>query len=240
MKLKFNCILAACLSVAFSYSLAQTTAPLEGPVPEDNTPKPFYYPPEFATPDFTFDGPIGYEVHLGTYTVRLGQTRLSSVTGVLGGELHHLPDRTDYLCYSAPLEVQKKPVQPKRGKAQEPVEELPPIIGQNIWLVVGERGRITEARIDTVREGAALCPKLDYPFNNFSIGPLKLGLTEKQVRDLKLPTPSYIPDQGGWAFWFSRKALFTQVVGVELFGVQIDADGDITRMISFHTKLKEE
>lgn len=70
------------------------------------------------------------------------------MTKAFGGSLHHLPDRTDYLCYSAPIQETPKP---KKKAKKKPVEdEVPPpeVIGQNIWFIIGERGEVTEAKAE--------------------------------------------------------------------------------------------
>ena len=85
--------LGACVS-----AFAQTTSPLPGPFPADPTPKPFDYPQGLSTPQFTLEQNPASVIQFGDFPIVLGVTPLSVVTKAFGGSLHHLPDRTDYLC----------------------------------------------------------------------------------------------------------------------------------------------
>ena len=114
----------------------------------------------------------------------LGVTPLSVVTRAFGGSLHHLPDRTDYLCYSAPIQETPKP---KKKAKKKPVEdEVPPpeVIGQNIWFIIGERGEVTEAKAEAVTTEGELCPALPEAFSNVAFGPFRIGINLKP-REIK-------------------------------------------------------
>ena len=106
--------LGACVS-----AFAQTTSPLPGPFPADPTPKPFDYPQGLSTPQFTLEQNPASVIQFGDFPIVLGVTPLSVVTKAFGGSLHHLPDRTDYLCYSAPIQETPKP---KKKAKKKPVE----------------------------------------------------------------------------------------------------------------------
>ena len=117
--------LGACVS-----AFAQTTSPLPGPFPADPTPKPFDYPEGLSTPQFTLEQNPASVIQFGDFPIVLGVTPLSVVTKAFGGSLHHLPDRTDYLCYSAPIQETPKPKKKVKKKPAE--DEVPPpeVIGQ--------------------------------------------------------------------------------------------------------------
>ena len=118
----------------------------------------------------------------------LGVTPLSVVTKAFGGSLHHLPDRTDYLCYSAPIQETPKPK--KKAKKKPAEDEVPPpeVIGQNIWFIIGERGEVTEAKAEAVTTDGELCPALPGAFSNVSFGPFRIGvnLKPKEIKKLEI------------------------------------------------------
>ena len=88
-------------------------------VSADPTPKPFDYPEGLSTPQFTLEQNPASVIQFGDFPIVLGVTPLSVVTKAFGGSLHHLPDRTDYLCYSAPIQETPKP---KKKAKKKPVE----------------------------------------------------------------------------------------------------------------------
>lgn len=186
-------------------AFAQTTSPLPGPFPEDPTPKPFAYPEGLTSPEFTLEQNPASVIYFGDFPIELGVTPLSVVTKAFGGELHHLPDRSDFLCYSAPIQPGKKvKVKPKK-KSSEPEIEEPPVIGQNIWFMIGPRGEVSEARGQAVREGAALCPALPEEYSNVAFGPFRIGvaLSPKELKKAQVPEPSVVSEDSPWRYWFS-------------------------------------
>ncbi|WP_289185176.1 hypothetical protein [uncultured Parasutterella sp.] len=104
MKFATFALAASLIAGSAAACFAQTTSPLPAPYPQDNTPRPFNYPEGLNSPTFTLEENPAAVINFGDFPVILDQTPLSVVTKVFGGELHHLPDRTDYLCYSAPLQ----------------------------------------------------------------------------------------------------------------------------------------
>lgn len=132
---------------ACACAFAQTTSPLPGPFPADPTPKPFDYPEGLSTPQFTLEQNPASVIQFGDFPIVLGVTPLSVVTKAFGGSLHHLPDRTDYLCYSAPIQETPKP---KKKAKKKPVEdEVPPpeVIGQNICSSSVSAERLPKLRL---------------------------------------------------------------------------------------------
>ena len=121
-------------------------------------------PQGLSTPQFTLEQNPASVIQFGDFPIVLGVTPLSVVTKAFGGSLHHLPDRTDYLCYSAPIQETPKP---KKKAKKKPVEdEVPPpeVIGQNIWFIIGERGEVSEAKAEAVTTEGELCPALPEAF----------------------------------------------------------------------------
>lgn len=201
---KLSLFIAALGCGAAVFAFAQTTSPLPGPFPEDPTPKPFPYPEGLTAPQFTLEENPASVVSFGDFPIQLGVTPLSVITKAFGGELHHLPDRSDYLCYSAPLQPSKKP-KSRTQKNVEPAEQEPAPIGQNIWFMIGPKGEISEARAQVVREGSELCPALPEEYSNVAFGPFRIGvpLSAQELKKAQVPEPSVVSEDTPWRYWFS-------------------------------------
>lgn len=253
------------------YVNAQVVSPLNEPIELEPVVQPFEYPDIFSSPQFTLEQAVSNELLLGTYTVRLGKTRLSQVTSLMGGELYHLPNRRDFLCYSAPLAEKKLSSSEKKARAklkiklrepqegsnqssreldtaldkitptQEPKEESESAdpTHQNIWLFIGKRGEINEARLQEVPPGGLLCTPLPPPFDEVSFGPFKIGQTPREQRSLKLPPVSEKNEESQWFAWFSESDPEDQIITFDLLGIHLNELGDIERIIALEAYAKE-
>ena len=220
--------LGACVS-----AFAQTTSPLPGPFPADPTPKPFDYPQGLSTPQFTLEQNPASVIQFGDFPIVLGVTPLSVVTRAFGGSLHHLPDRTDYLCYSAPIQETPKPK--KKAKKKPAEDEVPPpeVIGQDIWFIIGERGEVTEAKAEAVTTEGELCPALPEAFSNVSFGPFRIGvnLKPREIKKLEIPEPSVAEEDSPWRYWFATNKE-SHPIHYGFFAVETDPEFGPKKMIS--------
>ena len=206
--------LGACVS-----AFAQTTSPLPGP---------FDYPQGLSTPQFTLEQNPASVIQFGDFPIVLGVTPLSVVTRAFGGSLHHLPDRTDYLCYSAPIQETPKPK--KKAKKKPAEDEVPPpeVIGQNIWFIIGERGEVTEAKAEAVTTEGELCPALPEAFSNVSFGPFRIGVNLK---------PREAEEDSPWRYWFATNKE-SHPIHYGFFAVETDPEFGPKKMISTELEFK--
>lgn len=226
---------------ASSFCFAQTTSPLPGPFPVDPTPRPFDYPEGLSSPQFTLTKSPAEIIRLGDFAILLGDTPLSALTRTLGGELHHLPDRTDFLCYSAPLPPSKPTARKSRKTlTTESENEDRPYIGQNIWFVIGNKGEVSEAKAEMVREGDGLCAALPEKFQDVYFGPFQLGsaLKPKEIKKLEIPDPSLNPEDSKWKFWFAADPS-SNPVQYGFFAVEENSEAVPTKMISVKLNVNE-
>ena len=239
-------IAAAFFLTAAATTHAQVTSPLPGPFPADTTPAPFKYPGEINSPQFTMETNPASVIYFGDFPITLGSTPLSVATKVFGGELHHMTDRTDYLCYSAPLpEDPYAPSKNKKRTKKTSPEELttpePTYVGQNIWLVVGPRGEINEAKAEAVTTEGELCHRLPEQFQSVSFGPLKLGttLSDKAIKKEAIPEPSMISEESPWRFWFANSAQDRFNLDYGFLGAELSPEGKILKLFSVNLKFRD-
>lgn len=157
-------------------------------------PAPLYYPNILAEPEFTLAEPAAPNIMFGQFKVELGKTKLSEVVKTLGGSLQHLKDRTEFVCYSAPVD------QPKARKKKKASEEE---TFQNVWLILGKRGQISQAMAEQISAGAKKCPPLSEENQTVSFGNVKIG---QKIDSLKLPPASKKDEENNWNAWFSQTA----------------------------------
>lgn len=228
-----------CAAVFSTGAAAQTVVPKVVPPNNDKTPAPFSYPADFASPTFDQKENIGSYLQLGVFDVILGQTPLSIAIHVLGGELHFTQDKTPFLCYSAPVpEIQQK-VKTKK-KTEEKEEEPAEPFFQNIWLTVGSRGEISEARLQKLNATAQMCPPLPEAYREVSINGIFINETARQLKSLVIPGISAENAESQWKYWFSL--LPSDRPGYNqagLFGIKLDND-TIDQIISVSIPLKAQ
>ena len=192
-----------------------------------------------ASPTFDQKENIGSYLQLGVFDVILGQTPLSIAIHVLGGELHFTQDKTPFLCYSAPVpEIQQK-VKTKK-KTEEKEEEPAEPFFQNIWLTVGSRGEISEARLQKLNATAQMCPPLPEAYREVSINGIFINETARQLKSLVLPEMSAENEESQWKYWFSL--LPSDRPGYNeagLFGIKLDND-TVDQIISVSIPLKAQ
>ena len=225
-----------CAAAFISAAAAQTVVPNIVPPNEDKTPAPLSYPADLASPTFDQKENVGHYLQLGVFDVILGQTPLSIAVHVLGGELHFTQDRTPYLCYSAPVpEIQTKR-KPKKEAEEESVEPF----FQNVWLTVGDRGVITEARLQILNDSTQMCPPIPEAYQNISIGGIFINETEKQLKKAELPEISAENEETQWKYWFSLLPSDKPDVNeAGLFGIKLD-EGIVDQIISVTVPLKAQ
>lgn len=219
-------------------AIAQTTSPLPGPFPADPTPKPFEYPEGLSAPQFTLEKNPASIIQFGDFPIVLGVTPLSVVTRAFGGSLHHLPDRTDYLCYSAPIQETERPKTNQKKKTEEEVSP-PKVIGQNIWFIIGERGEVSEAKAEAVTTEGELCPALPESFSNVSFGPFRIGvnLKPREIKKLEIPEPSVAEENSLWRYWFATNKE-AHPIHYGFFAVETDPEFGPRKMISVELEFK--
>ena len=241
MKFATFALAASLIAGSAAACFAQTTSPLPAPYPQDNTPRPFNYPEGLNSPTFTLEENPAAVINFGDFPVILDQTPLSVVTKVFGGKLHHLPDRTDYLCYSAPLQSDPYAPKPKRRKKADEEQE-PVYIGQNIWLIVGPRGQISEARAEAVTEDGELCPALAENFQDVSFGPLRIGttLSAAAMKKENLPQMSASEEDSPWKFWFANKAQDRFNLRYGFLGAELNDKQKILKLFSVEIEFKDK
>lgn len=220
-------------------AIAQTTSPLPGPFPADPTPKPFEYPEGLSAPQFTLEKNPASIIQFGDFPIVLGVTPLSVVTRAFGGSLHHLPDRTDYLCYSAPIQETTKPKTNQKKKTAEEEVSPPKVIGQNIWFIIGERGEVSEAKAEAVTTEGELCPALPESFSNVSFGPFRIGvnLKPREIKKLEIPEPSVAEENSLWRYWFATNKE-AHPIHYGFFAVETDPEFGPRKMISVELEFK--
>ena len=228
-----------CAAVYSTGAAAQTVVPKVVPPSNDKSPAPFSYPADFASPTFDQKENIGSYLQLGVFDVILGQTPLSIAIHVLGGELHFTQDKTPFLCYSAPVpEIQQK-VKTKK-KTEEKEEEPAEPFFQNIWLTVGSRGEISEARLQKLNATAQMCPPLPEAYREVSINGIFINETARQLKSLVIPGISAENAESQWKYWFSL--LPSDRPGYNqagLFGIKLDND-TVDQIISVSIPLKAQ
>lgn len=192
-------------------------------------PAPLYYPEILSEPDYTFLEPVAPKATFGEFEVELGKTKLSDVVKTLGGDLQHLKSRTDFLCYSAPVQL-PLPATKKRKKQNPPPEE----VFQNIWLIVGERGQISQVMMERIPDGAKMCPALPEQYNTVSMGEIRIGL---KLDSLSIPAPSKKDDVNLWKAWFSQTASGKHT-DVGILSLRTDANNQIDNIISINLTVK--
>ncbi len=230
----YSVIALALSTVLLSTASAQTVAPIRSPLPQATQPIPFDYPVGFTQPTFDREEHIGQNVNFGDFEVTLGVTKLSAVTKTLGGSLQFNDARTGFVCYSA--EAPKPAVTGKKkakSKESEEVEETVPDGNyQNVWLIVGSKGEISEARALRISDSDKKCPVLSDEFKRVRIGSIYINEPVKNLAE-----PSVIVAESEWKFWFSKKPGDGKDSQVGFLGVQ-DNDGFVTRIISVIETIK--
>lgn len=228
-----------CAAVFSASAAAQTVVPKVVPPNDDKTPAPFSYPADLASPTFDQKENIGSFLQLGVFDVILGQTPLSIAIHVLGGELHFTQDKTPFLCYSAPVPEIKQKAKAKK-KSEEKDEEPQEPFFQNIWLTVGNRGEISEVRLQKLNDPAQMCPLLPEAYREVSINGIFINETSKQLKSLILPEISAENEETQWKYWFSLLPSDRPGYNVAgLFGIKLDNDA-VDQIISVSIPLKAQ
>ncbi len=235
----YSIIALALGTVLLSTVSAQTVAPIRSPLPQATQPIPFDYPVGFTQPTFDREEHIGQNVSFGDFEVTLGTTKLSAVTKTLGGSLQFNDARTGFVCYSAeaPKPAGKVTKKAKTKDSEEVEETVPDGNYQNVWLIVGSKGEISEARALRISDSDKKCPILSDEFKRVRIGHLYINEPVKELAKNKNAEPSVIIEESEWKFWFSKKPGDGQGSQVGFLGVQ-DSDGFITRIISVIETIK--
>lgn len=200
MKLLKSLILFFCATTALQLAVAQTEVPQFVPPRTDNLPQPFGYPPALASPTFDQSKHIGDRVDLGDFSIDLGQTPLSLAVEILGGKIYFTSDKTPFLCYSSPV---KEPPSDSKKKTKVSEEIEATTAFQNIWLMVGSSGKISEARIQKSSDLSQKCPSLLDMYNGISVGGISINDSERQIEKAKIPEFSAKSEDPERWYWFS-------------------------------------
>lgn len=237
MKFKTKIFSLICAVIVLGTVSAQTPVPNIVPPTKDATPQPFSYPADLASPTFDQEKHVGNYVQLGVFDIILGTTPLSIAVNVLGGELHFTEDKTPFLCYSAPLpELKTK----KKGKTSKLEEEPAEPFYQNLWLSVGSRGEISEARVQKLNDQTLMCPPIPEAYQEISIGGIFINESLKQLNKAELPELSAENEETKWRYWFSL--LPSERAGMNeagLVGVHLEEDL-VDQIISVIVPLKAQ
>lgn len=234
--------LLTCTLFAATSAFAQVTAPSAAEAPLNYAgPKPFEYPEEIGAGKFTLEHNPARIIHFGDYALVLGVTRLSEAARTLGGELRHLPDRTEFLCYSAPLSATRDKRELAKISGSEPAEEPPEPLTQNIWLIIGPKGEISEVKASALYEGEEKCPPLAQDREHVRFGALSLGmhLNDKTLKSEDFPAPSLVSESTPWNFWFATNRFDSHLIRYGFVGAKITPPWGITQMFSTELLFKD-
>ncbi len=213
-------------------ALCQTVAPVKTPFAESTLPAPIEYPPDFLRPQFDKTSHEGERVSLGFFDIELGKTGLSVVAKTLGAELQFTAARTGFFCFSAPAPMPA--IKGKKKSAEEPVDYQ-----QNIWLIVGKKGLISEVRASRVTENDELCPRLPEEYERVRIGSFYINEPVKKANHKKshdTEEPSAYSEDPNWRYWFSMIPR-GKMAQIGLLGV-LDEEAFVTRIVSVVETIK--
>ncbi|MCD8339144.1 MAG: hypothetical protein LUC43_02940 [Burkholderiales bacterium] len=215
--------LAICGIGCLTTSYAQTEMRTGRPMTPATLPLPFSYPSAFLRPTIDRTEHPGQNVSLGDFDITLGKTKLSTVVQTVGGELQFTPAREGFLCFSAPI-VEKN----SRGQMKDLSETT---ARQNIWLMLGRRGEISEARLEAVPNGEVACPALPLEYSNVKVASIYINEPVRELEKDRSLKPSEVPEDSDWIFWFSQKDEPKKKSQIGLFGAE-KSNGAIKKIIS--------